>query len=99
MRRGFTHVKHGLSAVRTGRGGDAYGMAVREYSLVVEGELTDELGTTFAGMTLTRDGGRTLLVGPVRDQAELQGLLQRISNLGLTLLSASTTDADEGRAS
>ena len=74
-------------------------MAVREYSFVVEGELTDELGITFAGMTLTRDGGRTLLVGQVRDQAELQGLLQRISNLGLTLLSASTTDAEEGAAS
>jgi hypothetical protein len=74
-------------------------MTVREYSLVVEGELTDELGNTFAGMTLTREGGRTLLVGQVRDQAELQGLLQRISNLGLTLLSASTTDADAGRAS
>jgi hypothetical protein len=74
-------------------------MAVREYSFVVEGELTDELGITFAGMTLTRGGGRTLLVGQVRDQAELQGLLQRISNLGLTLLSASTTDAHEGGAS
>ena len=70
-------------------------MAVREYSFIVEGELTDELGITFAGMTLTRAGGRTLLIGQVRDQAELQGLLQRISNLGLTLLSASTTDADE----
>jgi hypothetical protein len=74
-------------------------MAVREYSFVVEGELTDELGNTFAGMTLTRHEGKTLLVGRVRDQAELQGLLQRISNLGLTLLSASTTDADEGAAS
>jgi hypothetical protein len=74
-------------------------MAVREYSFVVEGELTDELGSTFAGMTLTRGEGKTLLVGRVRDQAELQGLLQRISNLGLTLLSASTADADEGGAS
>ena len=70
-------------------------MAVREYSLVVEGELTDDLGNTFAGMTLTRDEGKTLLVGQVRDQAELQGLLHRISNFGLTLLSATTTDAEE----
>ena len=71
-------------------------MPVREYTLVVEGELSDELGNAFAGMTLTRKEGRTLLTGQVRDQAELQGLLQRISNLGLTLLSASTTDVDEG---
>jgi hypothetical protein len=96
QRRAITHVKRGSSAVRTRRGGHARGVTVREYSLVVEGELTDELGMTFAGMTLTRNEGKTLLVGQVRDQAELQGLLQRISNLGLTLLSASTTDADEG---
>jgi hypothetical protein len=70
-------------------------MPVREYSLVVEGELSDELGSAFAGMTLTRKEGQTLLVGQVRDQAELQGLLQRVSDLGLTLLSASTTDQDE----
>jgi hypothetical protein len=70
-------------------------MPVREYSLVVQGELGDELGSAFGEMTLTRREGKTLLVGPVRDQAELQGLLQRISNLGLTLLSASATDADE----
>jgi hypothetical protein len=80
------------------RGRHADGMTVREYSLVVEGEVTDELGKTFAGMTLTRNEGTTLLVGQVRDQAELQGLLQRISNLGLTLLSASTTDRNGGRA-
>jgi hypothetical protein len=71
-------------------------MAAREYSLLVEGELSDELGSAFAGMTLTRKEGKTSLVGRVRDQAELQGLLQRLSNLGLTLLSASTTDEDEG---
>jgi hypothetical protein len=71
-------------------------MAVREYTLVVEGELSDQLGSAFAGMTLTRKEGQTLLVGQVRDQAELQGLLQRISNLGLTLLSASTTDENGG---
>jgi hypothetical protein len=45
-------------------------------------------------MTLTRGGGKTMLVGPVRDQAELQALLRRISDLGLTLLAAST-DADD----
>jgi hypothetical protein len=71
-------------------------MPVREYRLVVEGELSDDLGGAFPGMTLTRKKGKTLLVGQVRDQAELQGLMQRISNLGLTLLSASTTEADEG---
>jgi hypothetical protein len=70
-------------------------MSVREYRFVVEGELGDGLGSAFAGMTLTRKEGKTLLVGQVRDQAELQGLLRRVSDLGLTLLSASTTAEDE----
>jgi len=47
---------------------------------------------TFDGMILTRAGGNTTLTGPVRDQAELQGLLQRVSNLGLTLLEAVALD-------
>jgi hypothetical protein len=89
-------VKHASSALRADRVGDARGVPVREYRFVVEGELSDELGSLFAGMTLTRKEGQTWLVGKVRDQAELQGLLQRISNLGLTLLSASTTAEDEG---
>lgn len=61
---------------------------VREYRLVVEGELSDRAGRAFETMTLTRGRGTTVLVGSVRDQAELQGLLQRVSDLGLTLLDA-----------
>jgi hypothetical protein len=94
-------MKHGSSAVRPHSACDAEHMAVRGYRLVVEGELSDQLGSAFPGMTLTRREGQTLLVGPVRDQAELQGLMQRISSLGLTLLSASTIDDNEsegGRA-
>ena len=54
-----------------------------EYRLVVEGELSDSIEASFKGMTLTRREGTTVLDGPVRDQAELQGLLQRVSGLGL----------------
>ena len=39
-------------------------------------------------MTLERVQGTTILTGPVRDQAELQGVLQRVAGLGLVLLSA-----------
>ena len=38
------------------------------------------------------EGGKTVLVGDVRDQAELQGLLQRLADFGLTLLSATAVD-------
>jgi hypothetical protein len=67
-------------------------MPVREYRLVVEGELSDQAAPAFEGMTLTREGGTTVLVGRVRDQAELQGLLRRVSDLGLTLLEAAVVD-------
>jgi len=43
-------------------------------------------------MTLARTEGTTTLTGPVRDQAELQGLLQRVSDLGLTLLEVVVLD-------
>jgi hypothetical protein len=67
-------------------------MPVREYRLGVEGELSDPAGPAFEGMTLTREDGTTLLVGRVRDQAELQGLLRRLSDLGVTLLEAAVID-------
>ena len=54
--------------------------------MTVEGELGDYLATAFPGMTLTHDPGTTTLTGELRDQAELQGVLQRVSDLGLTLL-------------
>ena len=63
-------------------------MLSREYRLTVEGELSDRMRPAFEGMTLTHERGNTVLVGVVRDQAELQGLLQRVSDFGLTLLSA-----------
>jgi hypothetical protein len=67
-------------------------IAVQEYKLIVQGELSDELAPSFAGMTLRREAGNTTLVGRVRDQAELQALLRRISDLGLTLLTVATTN-------
>jgi hypothetical protein len=69
-------------------------MAVREYEVVVRGELSDDAATVFKGMTLERGDGVTILGGPIRDQAELQGLLTRISDLGLTLLSAKSIESD-----
>jgi hypothetical protein len=72
-------------------------MPTREYRLVVEGELSDEMGVVFENMTLTREDGKTVLAGPVRDQTELQGLLQRVSALGLTLLEARAVEAGARR--
>ena len=38
--------------------------------------------------------GQTLLVGPVRDQAELLGILSKVSNLNLTLLAVNQAQPD-----
>jgi hypothetical protein len=67
-------------------------MPVRDYCVVVDGVLSNGLGRAFEGMSLSREEGRTVLVGNMRDQAQLQGVLQRISDLGLTLLSVSALD-------
>ena len=72
-------------------------MPSRQYRLIVEGELSDQVGLTLDGMTLTREDGNTVLVGLVRDQAELQGFLQRLSDFGLTLLSATAVNEPSGR--
>jgi hypothetical protein len=64
----------------------------RSYRIVVEGELDERFAGAFEGMTLERSAGTTILSGPVRDQAELQGRLQRVAGLGLTLISANAVD-------
>lgn len=55
------------------------------YELVLRGELGDGFG--FEGMRLERREGTTILTGMVRDQARLFGMLDRIQDLGLELVS------------
>jgi hypothetical protein len=88
----ITWVKTRASRERAVKGATLGDVPDRNYRLVVEGELDDHLEPAFHGMTLTRAAGNTALTGIVRDQAELQGLLQRVSNFGLTLLEAKAID-------
>ena len=80
------------SLSRSAERGNLLPMAARDYQVIVGGELSDDTATVFKGMTLERSDGNTILLGRMRDQAELQGLLTRISDLGLTLLSAKSLD-------
>ena len=57
------------------------------YQLVVRGELDERYGYLFEGMDMERTDGTTVLTGRVRDQAKLHGLIERIEELGLELLS------------
>jgi hypothetical protein len=57
------------------------------YCIVVADELGIVYARAFAGMKLTPADGRTTIVGPVIDQAQLHGILRRIYSLNLVLLS------------
>ena len=58
------------------------------YEIVVRGHLDDGYAGWFEGMTLAQEEeGVTTMCGSVTDQAALHGLLSRIRDLGLVLLS------------
>ena len=59
-----------------------------EYEIRLQGHLASRWAAWFDGLTLTReDDGITLLAGPVFDQAALHGLLQKVRDTGLPLVS------------
>ena len=58
------------------------------YEIHVVGHLTPRWAATFDGMTITaRDDGTTVIDGPVADQSALHGLIRKLSDLGLPLIS------------
>jgi hypothetical protein len=58
-----------------------------QYELVIRGEIGDRFEFLFAGMRLQRSSGMTVITGVVRDQAQLHGLIERVQELGLELVS------------
>jgi hypothetical protein len=58
----------------------------RPYRVVVKGRLSDRLGRGFDGVTLERSPGRTVLNGR-GDRAQLEALLERLSDLNIELVS------------
>ena len=69
-------------------------MSPSRYSIVVEGELGPRYASAFAGMTLRAHDGETEITGPIIDPSHLQGLLERIAGLGLTLHSLTPLEAE-----
>ena len=61
-------------------------MATR-YEIVVKGELGPAVACAFEGMQVEVRSGESAIVGNVVDQAHLAGLLNRVSDLGLDLVS------------
>ncbi|MFN2136954.1 MAG: hypothetical protein ACK2UK_13425 [Candidatus Promineifilaceae bacterium] len=66
------------------------------YEIRIKGFLGDEWAEWFEGMTVTRTvDGETLLSGSVVDQAALYGLLRKVRDLGLPLISVVAVDGDQ----
>jgi len=71
------------------------------YEIKIKGHLDQRWSERFAGLKLTPlDGEVTLLAGPLPDQPALHGLLERIRDLNLILISVtcgtpSAPDADQ----
>lgn len=65
--------------------------------ITVREHVSERLATAFDGIALVHRIGATELVGEVVDQAQLHGVLTRISDLGLTLQSVTVLDADPAR--
>jgi hypothetical protein len=58
------------------------------YEIRIKGHLGSQWTDWFEGLTITREeDGDTLLTGPVIDQAALYGLLKKVRDLGMPLVS------------
>jgi hypothetical protein len=64
------------------------------YAIRVKRHLAERWAAWFDDMTLTRQAdGTTVLHGPVADQSARRGLLRKVGNLGLPLVSVTPTPA------
>jgi hypothetical protein len=70
------------------------------YQIRIKGHLGREWTDWFGGLTITReDNGETLLSGPIADQAALHGVLRKVRDLGMPLISVKCMKPDEIDAS
>jgi hypothetical protein len=66
------------------------------YEIRLKGHLDSRWAAWFHGLSLTNENdGTTVLHGPVIDQAALHGLLQRVRDVGLPLLSVTQLEPDQ----
>ena len=63
-----------------------------KYQIRVEGQLNTRWSHWFEGMSIDHDGDTTILTGSIADQSQLHGMLHRIRDLNLTLISVNQQD-------
>ncbi len=69
------------------------------YQIRLKGHLGSQWTDWFEGLTIALEGNReTLLSGPVIDQAALHGLLKKVRDLGLPLISVNRVDPLQAKA-
>jgi len=56
------------------------------YRIVLRGRLSERFEAAFEGMALEAGPNQTVLVGEIRDQAQLYGLLDRLRDFGIDLV-------------
>ena len=71
-------------------------MAASRYRIVLRGRLSERFESAFDGMTLEHGPNRTVLIGDVRDQAQLYGLIGRLQEFGIELLAVEPADGSDG---
>lgn len=65
------------------------------YQIRLRGHLGPQWADWFAGLTITlEEDGNTLLSGPLVDQAALHGILKKVRDLGMPLLSVNLAGAE-----
>jgi hypothetical protein len=80
-----------MSEISTGSHSDA-----GRYEIRIQGHLHSRWAAWFDGLSLTNEpDGTTLISGLVVDQAALHGLLQKVRDVGLPLVSVTRVDADQ----
>jgi len=68
------------------------------YEIRLTGRLDAQWGAWFDGLTVSQDSdGTTVISGPIADQSALHGVLQRVRDLGLPLVSVTRLDTDQSR--
>ena len=66
------------------------------YEIRIKDHLNDTIASWFEDLTVSnREDGETVLSGSLPDQAALQGVLNRISSLGLTLVSVNSVQEED----
>ena len=72
-------------------------MGSSRYRIVLRGRLSERFESAFEGMALEAGPNQTVLVGEIRDQAQLYGLLDRLRDFGIDLVAVEPADtADTG---